>query len=63
MGSGGKELSWHEKRHVGYIKQVKIRERLDHFAKSFPVQFCDGSIDLRNSFDELQEPTFRIEVI
>ena len=58
VGSGEKKLSYDEKRHADYIKQVKIREQLKYFAKSFPIQSCDASIDLRNALDEVKQPIF-----
>tara|TARA_Y100000590_G_C15739805_1_gene1019853 strand:+ start:1379 stop:2485 length:1107 start_codon:yes stop_codon:yes gene_type:complete len=58
VGSGQKQLSLDEKRHADYIKHVKIREQLEYFANSFPIQSCDASIDLRNELDEIKEPIF-----
>ena len=58
VGSGEKKLSYDEKRHADYIKQVKIREQMKYFAKSFPIQSCDASIDLRNALDEVKQPIF-----
>ena len=58
VGSGEKKLSYDEKRHADYIKHVKIREQMKYFAKSFPIQSCDASIDLRNTLDEVKQPIF-----
>ena len=58
VGTGSKQLSPDEKNHADYVKQVKTREQLEYFSKTFPIPSCTASLDLRNVFDGYSQPVY-----
>ena len=58
VGTGTKKLSPSEKIHSDYIKTIKMREQLEFFAKSLPIESCMASFDLRNALDGIEKPIY-----
>ena len=58
VGTGTKQLSPSEKIHSDYIKPVKIREQLEFFSKTLPIESCSASLDFRSVFDNIHKPIY-----
>jgi len=58
VGTGNKILSSDEKIHAEYIKGVKTIEQLKHYAKKLPISSCTMSVDMRNTFDNMDIPIY-----
>jgi len=58
VGTGDKELSVGEKRLVNGIRETAMQKQLEYHSKSFPIESCNDSIDLRNTLDGIDVPIY-----